>query len=908
MIVYTKHLFGDKITMTQYYKTIYFSDFPAETARQKSLTLAFGTKTKDVYEDVKDLSSEELRQLLGTESYENITAAAQKEDLPLNTYCLRYLKQSLYQIKEDKHQLALVGMENQPHIFDPVTVTFKGGAKEPFIRWYPYLEGYSPQFVKAILEKYAPDSKCILDPFSGTGTTIFTASQLNKKSYFCEINPVLQFITLTKIQIRQLGSTDRQKLAQELLKTQSLLKTLDEFPSDCRLHNHYQEIFGSSQFFNDDVYKQVLKLRTWIDEIVLVKPLVADLVTIAILSALVPASRMKRAGDLRYKTVKELKQLTPSLLETIGQNILQMSSDIQNDVNGLQAESLLITESIHSLAYIPCLEIDTIITSPPYVNGTNYFRNTKIELWFLRCLTEKNDLAKFRAEALTAGINDVTVAKAMVENHPEVDKVVSILEKHAYDSRIPRMIASYFSEMTNAFQGIRHHLVNEATVAIDIGDSCYANVHVPVDKLLSACLQDLGFVQEDSVHLRQRRSKGGMLLHQSLLVFKYRPQMPSFFIKNVISPSDVKWQEFKETLPHQQNPFIKRNWGHPLHSLCSYPGKLKPAIAYHLTQIFVPSNGIVLDPFAGSGTIPFEAALQGKVSYSFELNPAAFAIAHGKIQPPTEKNCTSLIQNLNHFIENNKPTEQELREAQEFGFNGKLTEYYDTKTLDEILLARRYFQTNLPIKPEDFFVMASLLHILHGNRPYALSRRSHPITPYKPSGPYQYHPLIEHLKTKVQRALEQPLSQEFQPGKIFLQDATNWWPREIDQLDAVITSPPFFDSTRYYLANWLRLWFAGWSAQDFKERPLGFVDERQKKNFAVYVPILRQARERLKPGGVVVLHLGKSSKCDMANELANFGKKWFRSVDIFDESVAHCESHGIRDKGAVTSHQYLVLH
>jgi DNA modification methylase len=894
--------------MAQHYKAVYFSDFPADTAKQKSLTLAFGTKTKELYTDVRDLSSAELRQLLGTDSYENIITAAQNEDLPLNTYCLRQLKQSLQQIKEHQLQLSLAGMDNQPPLFDPVTVTFKGGAKEPFVRWYPYLQGYSPQFVEAILDKYAPDSKCILDPFSGTGTTIFTASQLNKKSYFCEINPVLQFITLTKIQVRQLSTADRWKLADELLEAKQALKALDEFPADYRLHNFYQQTFGNSQFFEDEVYEQVLKLRTWLDERALEKPLVSDLITIAILSALVPASRMKRAGDLRYKTAKEAQQPTPSLLEAISQNLLQMSRDIQDDVNGLQAEPLLITESIHSLAHIPYLEIDTVVTSPPYVNGTNYFRNTKIELWFLRCLTEKNDLTKFRAEALTAGINDVTVAKATVENHPEVEKVVSILEEHAYDSRIPRMIASYFSEITNAFQGIRQHLVNEATVAIDIGDSCYAGVHVPVDKLLSACLQDLGFVQQDSIHLRQRRSKGGMLLHQSLLVFKYRPQLPPFYIKNFISPWNVRWQLFKETLPHQQNPFTKRNWGHPLHSLCSYPGKLKPAIAHHLVKIFVPENGIVLDPFAGSGTVPFEAALQGKISYGFELNPAAFAIANGKIQPPTEKNCNFLIQTLENFIEKNTPTEQELKDAQEFGFNGKLIEYYDTKTLDEILLARRYFQIDPPSKPEEFFVMASLLHILHGNRPYALSRRSHPITPYKPSGPYEYRSLIERLKAKVQRGLQQSLPQEFQPGKMFLQDATSWWPREIDQLDVIITSPPFFDSTRYYLANWLRLWFAGWSPRDFKGRPLGFVDERQKKSFDVYVPILRQARERLKPDGVVVLHLGKSSKCDMASELVSLGKKWFRSADIFDESVAHCESHGIRDKGTVTSHQYLVLY
>ena len=195
--------------------------------------------------------------------------------------------------------------------------------------------------------------------------------------------------------------------------------------------------------------------------------------------------------------------------------------------------------------------------------------------------------------------------------------------------------------------------------------------------------------------------------------------------------------------------------------------------------------------------------------------------------------------------------------------------------------------------------------IYDGNRPYALSRRSHPLTPYKPTGPYEYRPLINQLHAKVQRGLAEDLPMNFKPGKIFFQDATDWWPREVDRLDAIITSPPFFDSTRFYSANWLRLWFSGWTAHDFKTRPSVFVDEKQKSSFDVYIPILRQAKERLKSNGVVVLHLGKSAKCDMADHLQKLSKRWFRSVDLFDESVAHCESHGIRDKGTVTSHQYL---
>ena len=200
-----------------------------------------------------------------------------------------------------------------------------------------------------------------------------------------------------------------------------------------------------------------------------------------------------------------------------------------------------------------------------------------------------------------------------------------------------------------------------------------------------------------------------------------------------------------------------------------------------------------------------------------------------------------------------------------------------------------------------------MLHILHGNRPYALSRRSHPITPFAPTGEIEYRALMTRLRDKLERSLATPVPDSFAYGHSMFQDTTEWWPAYVEDLDAVITSPPFFDSTRFHLGNWMRLWFCGWEANDFKERPLAFVDERQKRSFEVYHAIFRQCRERLKSGGVAVFHLGASKKCDMAKELARIARTWFRVADIYTECVSHCESHGIRDKGTVVSHQYLVL-
>jgi len=334
---------------------------------------------------------------------------------------------------------------------------------------------------------------------------------------------------------------------------------------------------------------------------------------------------------------------------------------------------------------------------------------------------------------------------------------------------------------------------------------------------------------------------------------------------------------------------------------------MKPALAHFLVTTFVPEGGVLLDPFAGVGTIPFEAALTGRKSWAFDISPAAIGIAGAKLRRPNRRLCETLLETLESHITTGAPDSRDEESANRIHFNGALTTYFNRETLREILIARRFFLEHQPEAPEGCLVFTALLHILHGNRPYALSRRSHPITPFAPTGDFEYRPLMPRLHEKVARSLDVDYPPEFVEGEVFDQDAPGWWPHAVDNLDAIVTSPPFFDSTRFYLANWMRLWFCGWNEDDFRSQPLSFVDERQKKSFAIYEPFFRQARERLKPGGVVVLHLGKSRKCDMASALGLLAQRWFRVADVFIENVEHCESHGIRDKGTVTAHQYLVL-
>lgn len=885
----------------QQFKMVYFADYAAASSSgTRGLTIPFSTDDAELYQRVAPLSSHTIRRLIGFETYGALVSEAAAFEKPVATHCRDKLRSAVSEVASTEAE----GLQ----------ATFAGGRGGTLHEWYPYLEGYSPAFVTSILKRYGTDARCVFDPFAGAGTTPVTSVSSGLDALYSEVNPLCSLVTSAKLLAVTLTDHERRSVVDVLR------KLADNFEEDLAVANidgflekTYTAVFGDSRFFDNDIFGQVLKARNWLDEAKVHGANAALFSTIAILRSLVPASRLIRRGDLRFKNATEAKRNRLEFVPLVRDALSLIASDLE-EVQAAQGRAHFIGHDAKELDPKRLAGMDSIITSPPYLNGTNYFRNTKVELWFLRELKVASDLTRFRFRAITAGINDVTVEKAKARAgsfaSEKLNKVISQIEQRAYDRRIPQMVSTYFGDLFVALQRTIPSLNKGNLIAIDIGDSCYGGIHVPTDDILSDMLHSLECTLEDRVVLRERLSRGGQPLRQTLQVFRKAPvRQLTFGRPKAVVPNHwkAKWAEFKATLPHQHGEMARRNWGHPLHSLCSYQGKLKPAIANLLVGTFVPENGRILDPFAGVGTIPLEAALTGRTAYAFDISPPALHITNAKIGYADVHECEHVIEALEDAIHSFHLSKSALKRANQIKFNGPLPTYFHHETLREIMAAREFFARHRATNPSASLVFSSLLHILHGNRPYALSRTSHPITPFAPTGPTTYKALIPKLREKIVRSFARDRGPRFRPGKAYMQDATNPWPAEISDLDAIITSPPFFDSTRFHTGNWMRLWFAGWEASDFKTKPFDFIDERQKRSFEVYAPIFTSAAERIKRGGLLVLHLGKSVKCDMASELTSIGSRHFELIDSFVESVIHCESHGIRDKGTVTHHQYLVF-
>jgi DNA modification methylase len=798
----------------------------------------------------------------------------------------------------------------------PKHTTHTGGKGELLHDWFAYLEGFSSKFVRDIYQTYMPEAKCVLEPFAGVGTTPLTLGMEGVDTFYCEVNPAMRRVINAKVIIASLPKDKKRIIHSDLLKlSDEFLYLLEKAPTDKKLDSTYKAAFKNSIFFEPETYDKILKMRTINDEIIRTNPLVGALLQIAVISKILDCSKLKRAGDVRYKTEKELLKGTPDIVESVVRHLRLMAADCLRcpEATGFARLACTNAKQIQSL---DSFSIDGVITSPPYLNGTNYFRNTKLELWYMRDIVNNTSLRGFRDEVITSGINDVTTKKGNFV-HPKVTDIVSDLEKNSYDQRIARMVAGYFEEMELVIKGLAHHLINGSKACIDIGDSSYAGIYIPTHDILSAIADEHGLKTLETITLRKRKSRDQSELSQSLIVLekstsiKHGNSSSKSIETNPMSKANshlIKWEIFKDTLPHMRHPYSKRNWGNGLHSVCSYQGKMKPALAYHLIDTFTSVGDRILDPFSGSGTIPFEAALNGRTAFGLDIGLLASSVSNAKLKKPNKEIVSNLISNLDDYIKNNEPSDRSLFDSQEVQFNKTIPEYYHEKTLHEILLARDFFSQNQdPENAEWALVLASLLHILHGNRPYALSRNSHPITPYAPTGEYIYKNLVQHLWDKVNRSLDTDRPSQFINGHCFTANILHEWPQDIHGLDAIITSPPFFDSTKFYMTNWLRYWFCGWTKQDFTDQPKSFIEVIQKQSFDAYDFIFSMCSERLKDGGVAVFHLGHSDKCNMLEALLGYTSKYFKVRDSFTESVEHCEKHGITDKGGVKGHQYLVL-
>lgn len=385
--------------------------------------------------------------------------------------------------------------------------TFSLNKTEPIHRWYSYVEGYSSCLIIEELKTLLalkPNVETIYDPFCGTGTTALVASAHGIKSFYSESNPFMQTVIETKVNGVQ--SLDANAVTAKLIE---YLASINDIKT-----KKYSSWNGFEKFFGETQLNELLTIKDLISQED--NESVNSILALALSSIVVKVSKMTRRGDLRYATVKEYRE--ESVLECFADKLNEMIFDIQHHKTIVKCGTTKVSDDARDNDYVDAF--DCVITSPPYLNGTNYIRNTKLELKLNDFILSESDLPSFHSKGIVAGINNVSKRTATDTVLPVVEPYLEQLQPVSYDERIPKMVAGYFRDMDIVIQKLSTSIKSGGLFTMDIGDSQFAGVHIPTHQILSIICAQYGFILYDEEVLRERRSKNGEVLTQRLLRYR----------------------------------------------------------------------------------------------------------------------------------------------------------------------------------------------------------------------------------------------------------------------------------------------------------------------------------------------------------------------------------------------------
>ncbi|HEX8026653.1 MAG TPA: DNA methyltransferase, partial [Candidatus Limnocylindrales bacterium] len=89
-----------------------------------------------------------------------------------------------------------------------------------------------------------------------------------------------------------------------------------------------------------------------------------------------------------------------------------------------------------------------------------------------------------------------------------------------------------------------------------------------------------------------------------------------------------------------------RLWGHAFHPMCSYLASFPAALAHAFIARYSRPGDVVLDPFSGRGTVPLQAAAEGRIGAGNDLNPFAWCLTAAKVEPATRPEVRTRLTGL----------------------------------------------------------------------------------------------------------------------------------------------------------------------------------------------------------------------------------------------------------------------
>lgn len=376
-------------------------------------------------------------------------------------------------------------------------------------RWYPFVEGYSKEFIESIVHEQTQKINLCLEPFSGSGTT---ALELSTKGINCisfEVNPFM--FTLSKAKLK-VSLYKQRTIKSHILKMKKYIVSLDD--DKINLYSRFSTLIEGEEKkkWNIDleVFIAIEKLKSAIDS--LSTTLYKELYIVCLANILLEYSNLYRNGKcLSYKkgwkdNLYSQEQVITSFFNFINNVIIE---DLEKlETNNFSNHNLLFLGDARKLIFdnVDDNSIDLIITSPPYLNSRDYTDSYMLELKALNFLTNYNEIKNLREQTIRSHVQlKIRNLKGIQSSilKATITKIEALsVDSTVWNTEIPNMIIAYFEDMETIFNGMYQKLKKGRRIYFNVSNSAYFGVLINTLEICSEIAENIGF---EVVEIRKAR-------------------------------------------------------------------------------------------------------------------------------------------------------------------------------------------------------------------------------------------------------------------------------------------------------------------------------------------------------------------------------------------------------------------
>jgi len=384
----------------------------------------------------------------------------------------------------------------------------------PVHRWFRYSAGFSSDWVRWLVRERRGDSPsfAVLDPFCGVGTTLLACDAENIQSWGFETHPFVYRIANAKLRgihadlstlksvFRHYADSIPQASPIELEETPPLL-------AKCYTPQVLSVLFAMRDLF-------VAEFDRGTPE--------SELLWLALTAILRTTSGVGTA-QWQYVLPNKTKSGVQTPLVAFQSKASEMLQDVEYaQRNGWCSRSHVLMTDARAPINCSEVQVDAVVTSPPYPNNYDYADSTRLEMTFWGEINGWGDLQQAVRRHLIRSCSQHAAAEKLVLDDLLSESVVdpirqdlSIACRKLAEIRKTKggrknyhtMAAAYFRDLGLVFRALRARCRPDSFMCFVVGDSAPYGVYLSVDKWLGELALAAGFKSYSFEKIRDRNIK-----------------------------------------------------------------------------------------------------------------------------------------------------------------------------------------------------------------------------------------------------------------------------------------------------------------------------------------------------------------------------------------------------------------